>query len=36
MTTLKPPFTAKNMKELYNNVTSGKFKKIPSRYSLHL
>ena len=33
MLTLHPPFRAKNMEELYNNVIKGKYKKIGGKYS---
>jgi hypothetical protein len=33
MTTLKPPFTANNMKSLYVKVVKGRYPKISSRYS---
>jgi len=36
MTTLKPPFTATSMNDLYTKVLSGKYPKIPSEYSRDL
>lgn len=36
MATLKPPFTASSMQELYKRVLAGKFPKIPSEYSRDL
>lgn len=36
MATLKPPFTASSMQELYKKVLGGKFPKIPSEYSRDL
>lgn len=36
MATLKPPFTASSMNELYKRVLSGKYPKIPSEYSRDL
>ena len=36
MATLKPPFTASSMQELYKRVLAGKFPKIPKEYSRDL
>jgi NIMA (never in mitosis gene a)-related kinase len=36
MTALSPPFTANDMKGLYNKVTSGQYPNIPSRFSADL
>jgi serine/threonine protein kinase len=36
MATLKPPFTASSMQELYKRVLTGKYPKIPSDYSRDL
>ena len=36
MTALSPPFTAKDMKGLYNKVVKGVYPKIPSQYSSDL
>lgn len=36
MVTLKPPFTASSMQDLYKRVLAGKFPKLPSEYSRDL
>jgi NIMA (never in mitosis gene a)-related kinase len=36
MSALSPPFTAKDMKGLFNKVTKGVYPKIPSHYSSDL
>jgi len=36
MTTLKPPFTAKDMKSLYMKVIKGQYPSIPKKYSTDL
>lgn len=36
MTTLSPPFTAKDMKGLFNKVIKGVYPKIPQTYSPEL
>mmetsp|Transcript_40147 Transcript_40147/g.46047 ORF Transcript_40147/g.46047 Transcript_40147/m.46047 type:complete len:170 (+) Transcript_40147:240-749(+) len=36
MATLKPPFTANSMQDLYKRVLSGKYPKIPKEYSRDL
>lgn len=36
MTALNPPFTAKDMKGLYNKVIKGVYPKIPAQYSSDL
>jgi serine/threonine protein kinase len=36
LTTLKPPFLAKNMKDLFTKVTSGKYPDIPKHFSKDL
>jgi NIMA (never in mitosis gene a)-related kinase len=36
MTALSPPFTAKDMKGLFNKVTKGVYPKIPTQYSSDL
>ena len=36
MTALSPPFTAKDMKGLFNKVTKGVYPKIPTQYSCDL
>jgi len=36
MVTLKPPFTASSMQELYKRVLAGKYPKLPKEYSRDL
>jgi NIMA (never in mitosis gene a)-related kinase len=36
LTSLKPPFLAKNMKELYTKVTKGTYAEIPKHFSKEL
>lgn len=36
LTSLKPPFLAKNMQELYSKVTAGKYPSIPKHFSQDL